>query len=532
MKKQLLSEVNRVREIMGLKVLLEQKEVIRTLPDKDVFAGNTLVPIKFPDNIVLPIAPDNTSITDVTQITISNMLPSLKEFIIKLKKNLAVDYTPAKMSIDSGASPTPANTAVPKGYSQEQVDFSYGGEEPDNQILADKRGTVILELLNRIIPKQWGGKYKNLDHDKIVKNWNDLKALIKLNAKTKSTKFVSINVEGSKKIKGTAIYGCGAKLDVDGGQGDINNNWIAVLKPIKDAEVQLDAEGYLNLGKNTEGKITLVFDPKTVPDAFKVTYNEEVTYVPFTTNSPEAMDDEFVKVPFTNKKGETKNAVVKFDIVKTLIEAYDVANKERSKILKAIEKSTTQETRTFLQGIRAKYGKKTDKPLTGWHLCLLQKRDSARFKKYFGWSEGISDYVYKELEKLGFDVGNQCGELNQWSTVRNEAHTKLRDNKWFKIAKKRQLVTYDNDTVTWTLDEEKIKELGGGSYNQRLRRAAEDVSDPKIKELLIQGVVGKPQGVTIDKIYGIPKVRIEVIAPLGGTYFTIGLKCNTEKEKP
>jgi hypothetical protein len=91
-------------------------------------------------------------------------------------------------------------------------------------------------------------------------------------------------------------------------------------------------------------------------------------------------------------------------------------------------------------------------------------------------------------------------------------------------------VFIDKDTRNWVIDEEKIKELGGGSYNQRLKRKAEGVSDPKIKELLLQGVVGKPQGVTIDKIYGKPNVKIEAIAPLVGTVFTIGLKCESGGE--
>jgi len=531
MVKNIISEINRVKEIMGLEVLLEQsRNVVRNLPDVDVMVGDSMTPIRFPDNIVLPIEKGNEGITSVNQITMKNMLPKLNEFIVKLKKNLAVDYTPQSISIDSGASPTPANRAVPKGYSQEQVDFSYGNEDPDNQILADKRGAVILELLNKFIPKKWGGKHNNLDQDKVDENWKELSALVTTNPQTNSTKFVAINVVGTKKVKGVAIYGCGQKLDVSGGQGDKNNNWISELKSPKKSKVKLDKDGNLNLGKYTEGKITLIFDPQTVPDAFKITYNDKVTYVPFTSNYPEKMDDEFVKVPFTTEKGETKNDRIQFDIVKTLIEAYDVANKERSNILKVIENSIPQETRTFLQRIRAKYGKKTDKPITGWHLCKLQKRDSEWFKKYFGWSESISNYVYKEIEELGFDLGNQCGELNQWSKVRNDAHTKLRDNKEFKIAKKRQLVTYDNDTVTWTLDEEKVKELGGGYYNQRLRRAAEDASDPEIKKLLLQGVVGKPQGVTIDKIYGKPNVKIEAIAPLGGTLFTIGLKCESGGE--
>ena len=41
-------------------------------------------------------------------------------------------------------------------------------------------------------------------------------------------------------------------------------------------------------------------------------------------------------------------------------------------------------------------------------------------------------------------------------------------------------------------------------------------------------MVGKPQSVTINKVYGKPNVKIEAIAPLGGTYYTIGLKCESE----
>lgn len=542
MHKNLSEERSRMQKLMGFtyednshnvlseEFIAEERDVVRTLPDKDIFVGNTLVPITFPDNIVLPIAPDNKNITTVEQITSGNMLPSLKEFIIKLKKNLAADYTPVSMSIDSGASSATANRKIPTGYSEEQVKFSYGDQDPDNQILADKRGTVILELLNRIIPTKWGGKYQNLNHDKIIENWNELKKLVKRNSLTEFKKYVSINVEGSKKIKGQAIYGCGKKIGVSGRQGNKDNNWIAKLAPIKEGDVQLDAEGYLNLGKLTEGKITLEFDPKRIPDAFKVTYNEKVTYVPFTSQFPEKMDELFVEVPGTNEKGGKTKQYIELGKVKTLIENLTSAQAERYKILNNLENSVSQKIRDYLQKIRAKIGKKINKPLTGWQLCKLKERDSEWLEEYFGWKKDESKYVYTEIDNLGFKL--ECGEFLSAVESVIQANKELTTNKWLKEAQKTKLVTYNKDTNLYTLDEEKVKELGGGSYNQRLKRAAEDATDQKIKELLIQGVVGKPQGVTIDKIYGKAKVRIEAIAPLDNTYFTIGLKCNTDEETP
>ena len=526
--KNIVSEINRLKEIMGLEIISEQSNVVRTLPDVDVMVGNSMTPIKFPDNIVLPISKNNEGITNVAQIKMGNMIPELKDFIIKLKKNLAADYTPESISIDSGASPTPANRAVPKGYSQEQVDFSYGNEEPDNQILAVKRGEVILELLNKFIPRKWGGKYNNLDQDKVDENWKVLSALVVPNAQTNSTKFVAINVVGTKKVKGRAIYGCGQKLDVRGIQGDENNNWIAQLVSPEKSKVRLDKDGNLNLGKYTEGKITLVFDPQVVPDAFKVTYNDKVTYVPFTSQEPGMMDDEFVVVP-ADKDNEIDASRFDPKILRTLIATRNTTTQERAKVLKTIPDSVPQEIMTFLQRVRGGYGKKRDIPLNGWHLCKVKKRDSEWFKKYFGWEESVSNFVYRKMDELGFNLN--CGELNQWSKASTEAHRSIEKNKNFKIAKERGVVTWNNDTKSWVLDEEKIKELGGGSYNQRLKRKAEGVSDPKIKELLLQGVVGKPQGVTIDKIYGKPNVKIEAIAPLGGTVFTIGLKCESGGEK-
>ena len=141
----------------------------------------------------------------------------------------------------------------------------------------------------------------------------------------------------------------------------------------------------------------------------------------------------------------------------------------------------------------------------------------------------IFNKFYRKMVELDFSLG--CGELNQWVKARNEAYRSLTDNKNFKTAQKRKLVTYDKETRNFILVEEKNKELGCGSYNHRLKRKAQGVSDPEIKKLLLQAVVGKPKGVTIDKIYGKHSVKIEAIAPLGGTVFTIGLKCESGGEK-
>ena len=537
MEKNIISEINRVKEIMGLEVLLEQsRKVVRTLPDVDVLVGNSMTPITFPDNIVLPIAKGNEGVTDVSKITFKNLLPDLKDFIIKLKKNLAVDYTPESISIDSGASPTPANRAVPKGYSQEQVDFSYGNEEPDNKILARKRGEVILELLNKFIPRQWGGQYSNLDQDKVNENWKELSALVKANPQTNSTKFVAINVVGTKKVKGRAIYGCGKKLNVSGEQGDKNNNWIATLKPQEKSEVKLDKEGNLNLGKYTEGKITLQFDPKVVPDAFKVTYDGKVSYVPFTSNTPEKMDDPFVIAPTgeTDKDGNETKVKINLSSLRKQVENHLAAQQKIEEIEKRLISTVSQEVKDELQKLRSQYGKKINKPLNVFHFCRLKDIDGEVFqmtnrewfKKYFGWSEAMTNYAYKKANELGFDI--ECGEYNQWKDVRAKVMGKISSNEFFKKAQKSKLISYNKEKNVYELDEEKIKELGGGSYNQQLERAAQDASDPEIKKLLLQGVVGKPQSVTINKVYGKPNVKIEAIAPLGGTYYTIGLKCESE----
>jgi len=539
MEKNIISEINRVKEIMGLEVLLEQsRNVVRTLPDVDVLVGNSMTPITFPDNIVLPIAKGNEGVTDVSRITMKNMLPSLKDFIIKLKKNLAADYTPKSISIDSGASPTPANRAVPKGYSQEQVDFSYGNEEPDNKILARKRGEVILELLNKFISKKWGGKYNNLDQDKVNENWKELSALVKANPQTNSTKFVAINVEGTKKVKGRAIYGCGKKLSVKGKQGDKNNNWIATLEPQEKSGVKLDKEGNLNLGKYTEGKITLQFNPWLVPDAFKITYNGEVTYVPFTSNNPEQMDDPFVTIPNagTNKKtGDKIDVTIELGPLRKEVENHLAAQQKIDEIEKRLISTIPQETKDVLQKIRSQYGKKKNTPLSVFHFCKLKDiNGEARrgmtnrewFKEYWGWSEAITNYAYKKANELGFDI--ECGEYNQWKDVRDKVMGKISSNKFFKKARKSKLISYNKEKKVYELDEEKIKELGGGSYNQLLNRASEYASDPEIKKLLLQGVVGKPQSVTINKVYGKPNVKIEAIAPLSTTQYTIGLKCESE----
>jgi hypothetical protein len=110
----------------------------------------------FPDNIVLPIKPNQATITSFSTITaISQLTTSLQDFINTL--NAAVRSGKLKtgtIKIESEAnSATTANNNVPKGgWTQDQVNFSYSnGAKVTNQTLADRRAEGIEAVIKKFV---------------------------------------------------------------------------------------------------------------------------------------------------------------------------------------------------------------------------------------------------------------------------------------------------------------------------------------------------------------------------------------------
>lgn len=109
----------------------------------------------FPDNIVLPIKPNQPQIVSFKEITnISQLTTSLQNFINTL--NSAVKTKKLKsgtISITAEANnKTRATNLVPNGWDQKQVDFSYSnGATISNQTLADRRAEAIETMIRKFV---------------------------------------------------------------------------------------------------------------------------------------------------------------------------------------------------------------------------------------------------------------------------------------------------------------------------------------------------------------------------------------------
>ena len=109
----------------------------------------------FPDNIVLPVKPGQTSIVSFDSISnINQLTPSLQDFINTLNSAVASGKLKSgNIAITAEAnSATAATKLVPKGWDQKQVDFSYSnGAAVNIQTLADRRAEAIEYVIKKFV---------------------------------------------------------------------------------------------------------------------------------------------------------------------------------------------------------------------------------------------------------------------------------------------------------------------------------------------------------------------------------------------
>jgi len=144
--------------MIRLKSLVLESKVGNRLIEQGTATPTTVYEFSdsFPDNIVLPIKPNQPALTSFAAITkIDQLSISLQDFINTL--NSAVSAGKLKtgtISIAAEAAGTTAATkSIPKGgWSQEQVDFSYSnGAKMNNQTLADRRAEAIETMIKKFV---------------------------------------------------------------------------------------------------------------------------------------------------------------------------------------------------------------------------------------------------------------------------------------------------------------------------------------------------------------------------------------------
>jgi hypothetical protein len=143
--------------MIRLKNLILESKIGQRLIEAEATTPTTMYEFQdsFPDNIVLPITPNQTAITSFSKISNVNQLtPSLRDFINTL--NSAVKAGKLKtgaISINAEADSATAATKIPpKGWDQAQVDFSYSnGASVSNQTLADRRAEAIEMVIRKFV---------------------------------------------------------------------------------------------------------------------------------------------------------------------------------------------------------------------------------------------------------------------------------------------------------------------------------------------------------------------------------------------
>jgi len=221
----------------------------------------------FPDNIVLPIKPNQNTITSFSAITtISQLTTSLQDFINTL--NAAVRSGKLKtgvIKIESEANAsTTANTNVPKGgWTQEQVNFSYSnGAKVNNQTLADRRAEGIESVIKKFVKLPADVTItKTANGGGSKKSAKAVIPILSYNKNTNTTVTVgskpeTINPNATKYV--VPAY-TDAKIGLAKCGGPIASNGLAG-----------DPIAFRTKLEPTSGTITIEFSPQYVPDRFVI----------------------------------------------------------------------------------------------------------------------------------------------------------------------------------------------------------------------------------------------------------------------
>lgn len=150
-------------------LLFEDGQVTERIQETTLAAEGNLGD-EFPPNIALPIKPNNTNITKISDITQNNYNSVLRDNVLNLINTYKSYYDQGfevkdEIKITSTADRATASRRVPVGgYSQEQVDNSYsiGGliQNPTNEKLAENRGNNIRTLILNLVSDSLAEKIK------------------------------------------------------------------------------------------------------------------------------------------------------------------------------------------------------------------------------------------------------------------------------------------------------------------------------------------------------------------------------------
>ena len=282
MQKNILSEVNRVREIMGLSVLLEQEvnpKEIRTIDGKRYEVTNTVLPPYKSGKWSATFKPGKFEGGDL-QGDISGDITNLADYLNQDRlKNQKVF-----VAITAGSSKSPIN---PKGNLAKLLTSK--GVEPNNAGLAELRGQTALNLVKSGLQGQIPDEiYNNID---FVVDLSQIEkgpdfVVGKDNANDpKYTPFQFLSATASAQATQETLAElpeiCNTSIKGKGGQGKKASKGPTGLS----YAVYQENDGLgkkIDLGVNTEGEVTFAFTAYRIPDMFQITYGDNV----YTSSGP------------------------------------------------------------------------------------------------------------------------------------------------------------------------------------------------------------------------------------------------------
>jgi hypothetical protein len=523
MEKQLLSEVNRVREIMGL--VVEQE--IRTIDGKRYKVTSSVLPPYESGRWSATFAPGKYSGGDL-QGNIDSDIAGLAKYLIQddLKNQKLI------VSVAAGSSKTPI---TPGGNTAKML--TNAGVAPDNTGLAELRGRTAIELVKNGLMGQIPQEiYDNIefvvDLSKIEAGPDFKEGDDPNDSKFTEHQFLSAIAfaEATKETLAELPSICDQpQLSGKGARAKEDSYGVTGLPYAVYQENGGKGREY-DLGMGTEGEMKFTFTALRIPDMFQITYGNNT----FTSSGPGGKEG-FVTNSFDDYQEGSRGYNRIMSQIKNLEKSAGRGGQMLDKYNNR-EYRISESTANALAALEIPFtevGKK-GKISRLWIVDFMEKYQPGSkntWGKLFGKKRKmkVSPKFIQDLTATG-GVYTQYGERfgkNAWDEI-NEVWMKTDEQ--FDGKQKGVLTKADRNQKKY-----------GGSTSAELRLQLEklqktgsmndyaEMANKELKALGFEmGIIGTNGSITFDKVPSVDKMYLQVYAPLEGTVWKASLAC---KEK-
>jgi hypothetical protein len=522
MKKGILNEISRVREIMGL--VVEQE--IRTIDGKKYEVTSTVLPPYESGKWSATFAPGKYSGGDL-QGNIDSDIAGLAKYLNQddLKNQKLI------VSVAAGSSKTPI---TPGGNTAKML--TNAGVAPDNAGLAELRGRTAIELVKNGLRGQIPQEiYDNIefvvDLSKIEAGPDFKEGDDPNDSKFTEHQFLSATAfaEATQETLAELPSICNQpKLGGSGGKGKENSVGPTGLPYAVYQENEGKGKEY-DLGMGTEGEMTFTFTALRIPDMFQITYGDNT----FTSRGPGG--EGFV----TNSFDDYKEGSRGYNSIMRKIENLEKSAGRDGKLLDRYNNRELRISESTANALRALEIPFTEQGKRGkisrlWIVDFMEKYQPGSkntWGKIFGKKRKmkVSPKFIQDLIATGgiyTNYGERFGK-NAWDEI-NEVWMKIDeqfDDKQKNVlakAEEKQKRYGGATAAELRLQLEKLQ--GTGSMNEYAEMANKELKAAGFD----MGIVGTNGSITFDKVPSIDKMYLQVYAPLDGTAWKASLAC---KEK-